>query len=141
MDEALRKIMLTSDGAVASLNGTPIHPNSITRGTNTPTSSLASLIDSLGERFSDSKTHRARLLLIKEAQATAIRLRYAPVLDPSKVRGTPEWERTVANDPRSSTVLAVAYGVSTSTVKRIKKHYGMSGKRGRPKKDHGLRAA
>lgn len=128
MDEALRRIMLTSDGAIMALRERVTGSYADTR---TPTSDLAAMIDSLGERFCKCKTHRARFLVIKEAQAIAARLRYAP--DRSVVRNTSEWREKVAQDPRPCRIAAEVYGVSFGTVRRIKKAAGTLAKHGGPR--------
>jgi hypothetical protein len=116
MDITLNRIMLVSDGAIMALKErtTGSHATSVT-----PTSDLATVIDDLGSRFTQSKTHRRRLTIIKEAQTTADRLRFSP--DRSKVRGTKEWREAVASDSRSCRVLATVYGVSKSTISNLKK--------------------
>ncbi len=161
MDEALRRIILISDGAVASYKAPPqvvrgivdradakqrlladareyCHTGKVSQSKE-PQSDLATDIDDLGERFQACKTHRGRLMLIKEAQALSDRLRYAP--DRSMVRGTKEWREAIAHDPRTCRVLATIYGVSFGTVRRIKKDAGTLARHGRPKKIHGLRPA
>lgn len=116
MDEALRRIMLTSDGAVMALRERTTGGYADTRE---PTSTLAGTIDELGSRFANCKTHRTRLAVIKEAQGTAIRLAYSP--DRSMVRGTQEWREAIAADTRSCRVLAEVWGVSKSSIAVIKK--------------------
>lgn len=116
MDEAMCRIMLTSDGATAALKQ---RTTGSKPGTIAPTSSLAGEIESLGERFHASKTNRKRLELIKEAQETADRLRYAP--DRSLIRGTPEWKEAIMRDPRSCRALAAIWDVSHMTIARLKK--------------------
>lgn len=115
MDYELLRIMLVSDGAVMALR----ERTTGSRGASTPTSALAVTIDDLGGRFTSCKTHRQRLMVIKEAMHTADRLRYAP--DRSVIQGTREWREAIANDNRSVRVLAVIYSVSKSTIARIKK--------------------
>lgn len=115
MDVALLRVMLVSDGAVMALR----ERTSGSRTASTPTSDLAAVIELLGWRFGQCKTHRARLAVIKEAQDEADRLRYAP--DRSVVQGTQEWRAAIAKDSRSSRVLAGVHGVSHMTIARIKK--------------------
>lgn len=115
MDEALLRILLTADGRSQALTERVTG----SREASAPTSDLATVLDNLAGRFTGCKTHRARLLVIKEAQDTADRLRFAP--DRSKVRGTPEWRQAIARDSRSMRVVAAVYGVNASTVCRIKK--------------------
>ncbi len=116
MDEALTRILLVSDGAVMALKerttGSKV-------GTIEPTSWLASVVHELDTRYEKCKTHRARLVVVKDAQDVADKLRYAP--DRSKVRGTAEWREVIATDPRSTRVLAAVWGVSHMTIARIKK--------------------
>lgn len=114
MDEALMRIMLTADGAVMALKERVTGSSS----PQAPTSDLAAIIDDYGERFTTCKTHRRRLQIIKEAQSTAVRLRYSP--DRSLIHGTTEWREAVAKDDRSVRVLANVYGVGKSTIARIK---------------------
>lgn len=116
MDDALRIILMTSDGGVAALKERTTGSKA---GTIAPTSALAATVDELGSRFGQCKTHRARLAVIKEAQTTADRMRYAP--DRSQVRGTAEWREAISRDPRSCRVLAVIHDVNFSTISRIKK--------------------
>lgn len=116
MDEALLRILLTSDGKAQALTE---RVKSSHAGTMAPTSDLAGVLDMLSGRFLKCKTHRARLLVIKDAQMTADRLCYAP--DRSKVRNTPEWREAIASDPRPVRVLATVYDVGKSTIARIKK--------------------
>lgn len=117
MDEALMRIMLVSDGAVMALKVRVTG----SRRESTPSSDLAVVIDSLGERYGKCKTHRKRLVVIKEAQDTADRLRHAP--NRAMVRGTNEWGEAISRDPRSCRVLASVYGVDFSTISRIKKKF------------------
>ena len=112
--------MLVSDGAVAALKVRITG----THDAQAPTSDLAAIIDSLEERYEGCKTHRKRLLIIKEAQDTADRLRHAP--NRSMVNGTKEWREAIAQDSRSCRVLAGVYGVSHMTISRIKKQ-GVTG--------------
>jgi hypothetical protein len=155
MDEALLRIMLVSDGAVSSYEPLEIVKERVdrtvpmqralaaaasynhagkTQGTRAPTSALLKTVERLGTDFTQSRTHRARFEVIKEAQTTAIRLKHAPW---RAIRGDDEWKQKVADDPRSCRVLAVVYGVGVTTVKRIKKDAGTSRAQGRPKRSTG----
>ena len=127
MDEALGRILRVSDGGVSGLK-----PRiSVRRAeSHEPSSDLAVIVDYLGGRFMACKTHRTRLLVIREAQAVAVRLRYAP--DRSLVRGTKEWREAIARDPRSCRVVARTYGIGETSVRRIKREAGTLGLRGRP---------
>src|ERR1017187_9585230 len=64
MDEALLRIMLVSDGAVMALRARVTG----SRSASTPSSDLAIIIDELGEHYGACKTHRRRIVVIKEAQ-------------------------------------------------------------------------
>jgi hypothetical protein len=155
MDLALGQIMLVSDGRVSSyvavelvrepvdatdpmqrlLAAAPQYQHGgIAARSRAPESDLAAVIYELGERYAACKTHRRRLLVIKDAQAAAKALKYSP--NRARVRGTPEWHQAIARDPRPSHEVALAFRTSPSTVKRIKSANGTSGARGRPKKDH-----
>ena len=116
MDEALLRITLTSDGRAMALTERISGSHA---GTLAPTSDLATELDQLSSRFMRCKTHRARLYAIKDAQAVADRLCYAP--DRSVIRGTVEWRQAIAKDARSCRVLASIHGVNASTISRIKK--------------------
>jgi hypothetical protein len=129
MDEALTRIALVSDGAVTRFGAEWINGR---RVADTPSSDLATTLEQLGTAYMLCWTHRSRLAVIKEARAEAKRLRYGP--ERSKVQGTKEWREKIANDPRPCGVLASVYGVSATTVKRIKKDAGTSAPRGRPKR-------
>lgn len=117
MGNALHSILLTADGRTQSIRHDIVSGSRNT--TNEPTSDLAAILDDLEHHFTRAQTHRRRLMLIKEAQELSARLRYAP--DRSKVRNTPEWKQAIINDPRSCRVLESVYGVSYSTISRIKK--------------------
>jgi hypothetical protein len=154
MNEALTGILLVSDGAVgnydaplAILKGRVDRTDPLQRaladasnynhkGRQTehrePTSSLANTIDHLDLLFRSCRTHRQRLMVIKKAQDLDTQLRYAP--NRCKVPGTKEWEEAIADDPRTSGAVAVAFKTSQSRVKRIKKKAGTSGPRGKPKR-------
>lgn len=116
MDEALLQIVLTADGSAMALTE---RVSGAYADTKVPNSGLAAEIDELGGRFAGCKTHRQRLEVIKHAQATAIRLKWAP--DRSLIRGTEEWKQVVAQDARSTRVLAEIWGVSHMTIARLKK--------------------
>lgn len=117
MDEALRMAALTADGSVMRLQ---VRIRGGGGGSDsTPMSDLGRTLDRLTEDYTSCKTHRARLRVIKEAQDTVTRLRYAP--DRSRVRGTREWKEAIAADARPCRKLAVVYGVSHMTIARIKK--------------------
>lgn len=119
MDEALLRIILTSDGAVMALK----ERLTGSKEPGAPTSSLAELVSGLDERFAACKTHRARLTLIKEAQFIADRLCYAPRADQ---RGTVEWKAAIGRDDRSCRVVASVYGVSLRDVVAYRKQYGVT---------------
>lgn len=133
MSDALTRLYLVADGGTASWerrpektargdSGAKAHPSSI------PSSSGARDWEKLRREFDLARTHRARLRLILEAQYAAVALAYAP--DRSMVRGTREWEMSVAADPRSNRALARVYSSSHMTIQRIKKRH-------RPKDDDG----
>ena len=130
MDEALCRILLVSDGGIVALEP---RVSGRRAESHEPSSDLAVIVDDLGGRFMACRTHRARLLVIREAQAVADRLRYAP--DRSLVRGTTEWREAIARDSRSCRVLARAYGIGETSVRRIKREAGTMGLRGRPTKN------
>lgn len=119
MDEALTRIMMVSDGAVMALR----ERTTGSKAPGTPTSDLAMLLDDLGSRFLESKTHRKRLLVIKEAQATGDRLRYAPR---HQMRGTIEWKNAIGNDTRPCRVIANNYGVSLRDVVAYRKKFAVT---------------
>lgn len=129
MDGALSRILLVSDGAVMPLRerttGSQSPPSA-------PTSDLAALLDELGNRFSQCKTHRRRLEVIKEAQVTAVRLVYSP--DRSKIHGTKEWREAIAHDSRDNETIALDHGITDRTVRNIRKEFGTMRANGRPKR-------
>lgn len=120
MDEALTGIMLTSDGAVMSLK----QRTTGTKEQNAPTSNLAALLDELAGRFSGCKTHRRRLEVIKEAQFVLQRLRYSPKSD-ILLRGSAEWRKALATDPRPQRVVTADYRVSSKTITAARKEFGV----------------
>lgn len=130
MDEALCRILLVSDGGVVPLDSRISARRAESRE---PSSDLAAIVERLDGLFRACKTHRTRLLVIREAQAVADRLRYAP--DRSLVRGTNEWREAIAQDPRSCRVVASTYCLSETTVRRIKRDAGTLAPRGRPTKN------
>jgi hypothetical protein len=155
MNEALTSILLVSDGAVGNYDAPPAILKGRVDGTDPlqralanvgdynhkgkrteyrqPTSYVADQIDHLDRLFRSCRTHRQRLMVIQGARTMAIRLKHAPW---RAIRGDGvEWKQKVADDPRPGPVLAVVYGTSESTVKRIKQEAGTNGPRGRPKKD------
>ena len=117
LDDALRAILMVSDGGVATLKArvTGSKP-----GTISPTSELSGIIDELGSRYMGCRTHRARLAVIKEAQATSDRLRFAPR---SEQRGTREWKETIAMDSRPCRTVASVYRVSLRDVVAYRKTF------------------
>lgn len=121
MDEAMTRIILTADGAVMPLE----KRTTGTKDPSAPTSSLAALVDEFDRRFLGCKTHRQRLEVIKQAQATANRLRYAPKSDIA-ARGSKEWRQLIANDPRPRRVIAADYRVSSKTITAIRKEFAVS---------------
>lgn len=116
MDDALRQIMLTGDGAVAALKVRVTGSKDPT----TPVSSLSEMVELLGRDFMKCKTHRQRLKAIKEVQAILDRLRYAPR---SEMRGTAEWKAVIGRDERPCRVVASVYRVSLRDVVSYRKTY------------------
>jgi hypothetical protein len=127
MDEALTRILLVSDGAVAALKKrtTGSKPTSADlrrrQAAKDVPLDLVGIIDNLDARYEQCKTHRARLAVIKEAQTVAVALRYAPR---SEQRGTVEWKATIGRDIRSCRIVAGVYGVSLRDVVAYRKTYG-----------------
>lgn len=134
MDEALTRILLTADGAVAALKE---RTTGAYADTMAPRSALAADLEELNAAYQKCKTHRARLMVIRHAQTVADALR---PIDRSRVHGTTEWREKVAHDMRPCRILAGVYGVSESTVKRIKRSAGTSSHPGRPKRGHDLQS-
>ena len=68
--------------------------------------------------WSQRKTDRERLLLLKELKQAVIRLQYAP--DNSTQPGTLEWRRKIAFDERDKDIVCETYGISRATYYRIR---------------------
>lgn len=121
LDLALTQMMMTGDGSTASLNakvsGGGHHDSEA------PRSGLAEDVERLAGRYLEARTHRQRLVVIKEAQDAAVRLRYAPKCDPALVRGTREWRQMIAHDPRPRRVVQVRYQVSPNTITACRKEF------------------
>lgn len=111
MHEALRRLMLTSDGHAMPLRE---QVTSSRTQTTVPSSTVAAELDRLWDLYTGAWTHRKRLAAVKEAQDTVLRLQFAP--DRSKVRGTQEWKDALASDPRPLRIVASVFGVSHQTV-------------------------
>lgn len=120
MDEALTRIMLVSDGAVASLK-IMIHKKG-SRDAVEPHSDLATIVDNLDGLFLACRTHRQRLAVIKGAQEMSVRLRYSPKSD-ILVRGTRGFRLALAKDPRPQRVVAADYRVSSKTISAARKEF------------------
>lgn len=121
MDDALTAILLTSDGATGKWSTLP-RAKATRQGTQTPTSGLATDVHELDIKFTRCTTHRQRLELIKEAQDTWRNLTHSP--------SATEWQQAIANDTRPYAELVKEYGVSDSTIKRIKRAAGTNGQHG-----------
>lgn len=122
MDEALCRIILTSDGAAVALRA---RTTGTRERSQAPSSDLAAIVDELDKRFEGCRTHRARLVVIKDAQETADRLRYSPKSE-ILIRGTVEWRQALANDPRPRRVVAADYRVSSKTITACRKEFAVS---------------
>lgn len=117
MDEALTRILLTADGAVMPLKERTTGSKATSSA---PTSALAETLDGLTGRFTACKTHRARMLVIVDAQMTADRLQYAPR---AEQRGTLEWKQAIGHDERPCRIVASVYGVSLRDVVSYRKQF------------------
>lgn len=69
--------------------------------------------------FGSALTNRQRLRALKELQEIVLAAKYGPA--PARVRGTLDWKIAVASDTRSSFVVARAYDVSSSYVRKLRK--------------------
>lgn len=122
MNDALLQIYLTGDGATSS--PTPRISRGAHNESRAPSSGLAEEVERLQAAYFASRTHRMRLTVIKEAQATVTRIRYAPT-GTVLFRGTREWRRAIATDPRPRRVVAADFGVSSKTITAAKKEFGI----------------
>src|SRR5690606_15644284 len=93
-------------------------------------SSLAGDLDELEVRWTNCRTNRQRLHVIRDAQAIGSRL--ARIDPEAGRRAREEWERKIADDPRSSRIIAAAYGINYKQVQRIKERHGTTAPNGTP---------
>lgn len=89
-----------------------------------PTSDVLREIQAIQRRYDRCSNNFDRLLVVGHAWVQVILAQYAP--SRSKVKGTAEWREAIANDPRSTRVIAAVYGISHQTVARIKRQAGTS---------------
>jgi hypothetical protein len=82
-----------------------------------PSGDAAVTVAKLVRMFDKARTHRARLLLIKEAQTEARGIEHAP----ERRHGSVEWKAAIVADARPYRVIAIDYGISPATISRIKK--------------------
>lgn len=121
MDEALRRMLLTSDGATVKLSARIRDGGG--GGSSRPSSGLAGEIENLWEDYSRCRTHRQRLVVIRAAQEAVDRIMYARQADPRLVRGTLEWKQRIAADPRPRRIVAHYFGVSSKTITAARKQF------------------
>ena len=122
MHHALLGIYLRSDGGTTRYEVAGKGRGKPNGSSTAPTSGLAYEIGELERDFTRARTHRIRLRVIKEAQAIGRRLAQAP--HPSRIKGTKEWRRRLANDPRPRRAVAADFGVSSKTITAAKKEFG-----------------
>lgn len=120
MHNALLGIYLRADGGTAKFDQAGKGRGKPGGSSRAPVSGLWADLEALERAYRQSRTHRHRLLVIREAQQLVVA---HSKTDPSQVRNTPEWRLRIARDPRPRRQIAKDYCVSSKTITAIRKEY------------------
>jgi hypothetical protein len=115
LDDALLRMSLRTDGATVDYSRVGRRSSN---WDDEPYSALATEMDQYLTRFYRGPTNWVRLKIIREAQDAA-----TARVDRSAVRGTPEWRRKIAMDPRSVRIKKKAYGCSQRTIEAAERAF------------------
>lgn len=127
LNDALLRLCLVANGPIAAWDSVRVKQGA--RTSQAPGTYNGADIDRIALRYLKARTHRVRLTIISAAQEKARRLTHSQTAGPE--RGSAEWRRMIAEDPRPRREITKAYGVSASTVAAARREFGLTRAAGR----------